>query len=91
MFGSPSKGGGSSIDWEARNRNRDLAEQNKELQAAVVGKDAVIHALKDALYQDQPGHPLVDPFEAGQNETRNDIFKKARDAELARLNQGGRR
>ena len=46
---------------------RALIEQNQQLEASVHSAMSVSAALAEALYQENPEHPLVDPFDLNTN------------------------
>ena len=54
-------------------QNSALAEQNRRLKADVAQCSAVMEALKNALHDADPEHPLVSPFESGANPLRKQI------------------
>lgn len=84
IFGESSGGGGGGgIDFEARNVNRDLKEQNRKLKAEIAGKDAVFEALCYSLREADPGHPMITPYERGENPLRQKILDTAYEKALA--------
>lgn len=71
LFGDddPSAEGAAHLKAE----NQALAEQNRRLKADVAQCDAVLNALKNALHEANPNHPLVFPQEVGKNPLRKQI------------------
>lgn len=77
--GSESDGGAAS---RARTENIELRNQIRGLRAELAGVEAVRDALMIALHAVAPDNSLVNPFEAGQNPSRNTIYDQAYDAAM---------
>ena len=72
VFGNPpAAGGDGGAGSRARLESMDLQEQMKGLQAEIVAVEAVRDALKLALAEVAPNHPLIDV------DKRNEIFDRA--------------
>lgn len=68
---------------ELKEALKKALEEPKELRAYIAGKDALITALRVALFQANPNDPLVNPYEPGKNALRNRIVDETKKRVLA--------
>ena len=60
---------------EVKEALKSEREESLNLRAMVEGRDALISAFREALYAENPKHPLVNPLAPGKNFHRqNQIY-----------------
>lgn len=62
---------------EVKEALKSEREESLNLRAMVEGRDALISAFREALYAENPKHPLVNPLAPGKNFHRQQIVEDA--------------
>lgn len=73
-------------DKPAENDNGALLEQIRRLKAELAMDKAILGALKDALHDVSPSHPLICPMEYKSNPVRKKIGDEAWNKAMANPN-----